>query len=252
MTERHARLGFLVPPGNPTVEPEVFSMAPPGVSVHFSRMIMRGTPGMADGMAERVQTTLDNIDEPVQLLALVRPKVIVMALTASSYLLGREGEAALTQRLEKRTGIPFTSAFVSVVTALNALGVRKVALGTPYGEAITLQCKSALETYEFEVVNQGRLGGTNNIYDESPERAYSLACAVDTPTAEAIFLPGTGFPTIAVLDRLERELGKPVISSTAAMMWNALRIAGIAPVVPGYGRLLAAARHESLGSADQL
>ncbi len=32
------RIGFLVPPGNPTVEPEMAEMAPPGVSLHFTRM----------------------------------------------------------------------------------------------------------------------------------------------------------------------------------------------------------------------
>ena len=37
-----ARLGFLIPPGNPTVEPEMIAMAPPGVSVHFSRSVAIG------------------------------------------------------------------------------------------------------------------------------------------------------------------------------------------------------------------
>jgi maleate cis-trans isomerase len=45
--------------------------------------------------------------------------------------------------------------------------------------------------------------------------------------------------TVEVLDSLEKDIGKPVISSVAAMMWNCLRIAGVQPVIPGYGRLLA-------------
>ena len=39
-----ARLGFLVPPGNPTVETEMIALAPAGVSVHFHRMIARAPP----------------------------------------------------------------------------------------------------------------------------------------------------------------------------------------------------------------
>ena len=53
-----------------------------------------------------------------------------------------------------------------------------------------------------------------------------------------MFLSGVGMPTIEVLERLERELGKPVLSSASAMMWNALRVAGVGAPVPGYGRLL--------------
>ena len=51
---RSARLGFLVPPGNPTVEPEMIEMAPKSVSVHFSRMVAHGPTGMLDGQEERM------------------------------------------------------------------------------------------------------------------------------------------------------------------------------------------------------
>ena len=77
-----------------------------------------------------------------------------------------------------------------------------------------------------------------NIYDETPERAYRLGRAVDKPNADAIFLSGLGMPTITILDTLERDLGKPVISAASAMMWHALRLTGVRQAVPGYGRLL--------------
>lgn len=241
MTGWRARLGFLVPPGNPTVEPEMFSMAPRGVSVHFSRLVAHGTPGDHEGQDARTRSQLDNIDGPLELLRMVRPNVIVMAHTASSYMLGRDGEAALTQRLEKKSGIRFTSAFAGALAAFAALGIRKVALGTPYAEAQTLQGKAALENHGLTVVKYGRLQNVRNIYEETAERGYGLARSVDAPEAEAIFLSGVGMPTVAVLDLLERDLGKPVISAAGAMMWNALRIAGVPPVMPGYGRLFTVA-----------
>jgi maleate cis-trans isomerase len=45
-------------------------------------------------------------------------------------------------------------------------------------------------------------------------------------------------PTIEVLARLERDLRKPVISSASAMVWHALRTAGVKASVHGFGRLL--------------
>ena len=109
---------------------------------------------------------------------------------------------------------------------------------TPYGEDTSLQGKAHLEAHGLQVVGFGRLANVHNIYEETAERAYQLARQVDTPDAEAVFISGTGLPTIAVLDMLEQDLGKPVLSSNAAMMWLALRTARVRQPIPGYGRLL--------------
>ena len=45
--------------------------------------------------------------------------------------------------------------------------------------------------------------------------------------------------TLAIIQVLEDDLGKPVISAASAMMWAALRAAGVNGQRPGYGRLLA-------------
>ena len=73
----------------------------------------------------------------------------------------------------------------------------------------------------------------------SPRRVYGLIRSVDRAEAEAVFVSGVGLPTLDVIGEAEADLGKPVLSSAAAMLWNALRTAGIATPVPGCGRLLA-------------
>jgi len=88
------------------------------------------------------------------------------------------------------------------------------------------------------VVKSDNLKGVTNIYDETAERAYRLARLVDRPEAEAVFLSGTGMPTLPVLEALEQDLGKPVLSSASAMMWHALRSCGVRQPISGYGRLL--------------
>ena len=90
----------------------------------------------------------------------------------------------------------------------------------------------------FELVGYRRLEGVTNIYDETEERARSLALGTDVPTADAVLISGTGLPTAGVLDTLERELGKPVLSSNQAFLWRALRVAGVRTPVRGFGRLL--------------
>jgi maleate isomerase len=234
-----ARLGFLIPPGNPTVEPEMTAMAPQGVSVHFSRMVAHGETGSLSGQEERNRSQIAHIGDTAALLALVKPNVIMLAHTATSYTLGRAAETELLRRLSDQCGVPVATAFASVVAALKALGITRVALGTPYAQETTLKGKALLEEHGFEVVSHGRLENVRNIYDETPERAYRLARTIDTPAVEAVFLSGLGMPTVTILETLERDLGKPVISAASAMMWQALRMTGVGERVSGYGRLLA-------------
>ena len=170
---------------------------------------------------------------------MVRPGVMVMAHTATSYTLGKEAEAALVARMEDRHRLRFITAFGSVVAALRHLGVQRVAYGTPYDLGMTLQGKEHLEQHGFDVVSHGQLPGVTNIYDETAQRAYGLGRQVDVAQAQAVFLSGVGMPTLETLDLLERDLGKPVISAASAMMWNALRAIGVREPVPGAGRLLA-------------
>jgi maleate isomerase len=233
-----ARLGFLVPPGNPTVESEMIALAPRGVSTHFHRMVARGEAGSPAGQSERNRTMIEHLEESALLLAMVKPQAIAVAHTATSYMLGREGERQLLARLEAATGTRVVTAFGAIAAALARLGVRRLAYGTPYAPETTRQGQAHLEAHGFEVVRCERLPGVANIYDETPERAYRLARMVDVPAAQAVLLSGTGLPTLPVLEALEADLGKPVLSSNAAMMWHTLRLAGVGEAIAGYGRLL--------------
>ena len=233
-----ARLGFLVPPGNPTVEMEMIALMPEGVSVHFGRMVAYGVPGSLDGQAERNRTMIEHLDGSVALLAMVKPDIIVVGHTATSYHLGRDREAELLARLTQAAGVRVVTAFGAVVAALERLGVRRVALGAPYSAETTAQGRAHLEAHGFAVARSDNLKGVTNIYDETAERAYRLARSVDTAEAEAVFLSGTGMPTLPVLAMLEQDLKKPVISSNLAMMWHVLRQCGVHQPIQGYGRLM--------------
>jgi maleate isomerase len=233
-----ARLGFLLPPGNPTIEPEMITLTPPGVSVHFHRMVARGVTGSPDGQEERNRMMVESLDDSIEMLAQVRPDIIVLAHTATSYTLGQQREAELLARLGTATGIRVVSAFGSVVAALERLGVKRLALGAPYSAETTAQGRAHLESCGFVVVRSDNLKGVANIYDTTAEQAYQLARSVDSADAEAVFLSGTGMPTIPILATLEQDLAKPALSSNAAMMWYALRSCGVRQPVPGYGRLL--------------
>lgn len=236
-----ARIGVLVPPGNPTVEPELYRMAPPGVTFHFARLSSRpthGPAGAAAGMEERTRAYREGLDGPAQALGEVRPALVLLAHTASSYALGWGQEQPLADRIATLCGAPALLAAQAVRAALQHLGITRLALGTPYPESISRQGKAYWEAAGFRIVGYHRLVGVADIYAETEERAAELARLADEPDAEAVLLSGTGLPTVSVLERLERDLGKPVISSNQACCWRALRLAGVREPVGGFGRLL--------------
>ena len=70
------------------------------------------------------------------------------------------------------------------------------------------------------------------------ETIYHLAKAVDRPESEAIFISCTGLHTFEIIDSLEQDLQKPVITSNQATIWNLLRLSGVRDHIEGYGQLL--------------
>jgi maleate isomerase len=232
------RLGFLVPPQNPTAEDELIAlslaMKPPQVSVHFNRLI--APPDRT--LEERNRVQIERLPESARLLAMVHPKVIVLAHTVMSYMMGRDAEAQMASRIQRESGVPFVSAFGSILAALQHVGARRIAFCAPYAAASVAMAKAHFEAHGIAVVSTGNLEGVKDIYATTSDDAYALARRTDRADADAIVLSGTGMPVLDAIGRLERDLKKPVIAATAAMMWHALRVAGVAAHIRGFGRIL--------------
>src|SRR5215831_8935497 len=93
-----ARIGLLTPNDDAVPESEFWTMAPEGVSVHVSRVLLVDTRTFADP---------PHPDDAIAMLAALPMQAIVLAFTTTSHVLGPEGERALKARLEKRSnGIP--------------------------------------------------------------------------------------------------------------------------------------------------
>jgi maleate isomerase len=188
-------------------------------------------------MERRTLGYLDSLPAAARALAAVRPDRVVLAHTAVSYLTGFGAEPAVIERLEALAGAPASTTARAILDALTHLGARRLALATPYPEAIGAAARAYWEAAGLEVVAH-RQARVDNIYAESEDRAYALGRDADDPRADAVLISGTGLPTAGIVEALERALGKPVVTSQAATLWQALRALGIDEPVRGRGRLL--------------
>jgi arylmalonate decarboxylase len=156
--------------------------------------------------------------------------------------MGWEGPDVMAT-IARLAGAPTFSASDAALTALRALGARRLTLVTPYIELVNQQERSFLEGEGFEVVAMAGmdLGHTQaerrSMSHQPPARTYRLARETDVPEAEAVYLSCTNLPTLEILDLLERDLGKPVVSSNQAMLWYGLRQCGLPDRLTGAGRL---------------
>ena len=230
-----ARIGLIVPSSNTTMEPEFWRMAPEGVSVHTSRVrLSEVTPEALRLMASEAVRAAEE-------LATADVNVIVYGCTSGSLLEGVEWEERLRREIRERAGVEAITTAQAVVEALRALGIRRVAVATPYIDEINSRERSFLERSGFSVIRIRGLGIVRNtdIGRQPPWVAYRLAKEVAREagrSADGVFISCTNFRTIEVIEPLESELQLPVVSSNTASMWLALRTLGIRDRL-GYGRL---------------
>lgn len=233
------RIGLLVPCSNTTAEIEFARMAPEGVSVHTGR-VWQEEPRDDAGKAEKLIAMSRRAPERARELAEVRPAIIVWACTSATFAAGPGSDVEVARAIEQASGVPAITTSTAVALALRTLGVRRIGMATPYIEDIAQREKRFFEATVpgLSILAVHNLGLRENLPKGMlfPEATYQAARAVDAPDAEAIFVSCTNWRAIEIIEPLERDLGKPVITSNQASMWAALARLGVAGP-RGYGRL---------------
>ena len=228
------RIGLLVPSSNTTVEPEFYRALPKDVTLHVARL------PLVQIAADSIAGTADHIETQSRALATADVDIIVLGAAAPSFLKGLGYDREMAKKIEAASGKRATTTSTALIEALKHLGISRAVLGAAYDDKVNAIAKEFLEANGFNVLGAHGLGLVDNLVvgrlDASS--AYDLAKKIDRPDAEAIVLACTNWKTMDVIERLEKELGKPVLSTTQVSIWAALRALGRTEGVPGYGRLL--------------
>lgn len=226
MTEA-LHVGLMVPSNNTTMERELLAWLPAGSSCATQR-IPRGKGLLTP------ETLPDYIAQALQLAkAFDHPDVDVVAYgcTAAGFISGPAGDAALQKNLGAITGKQVVTTARSMVLALQETGATKIALVTPYLDAVNTQLKAFLADGGIEVkrFNSFYVQDTDELGRIQAHQVAKLARETMDDDCEAMFIGCSQLPTCEILADLERGFGRPVMSSIQVTARRAQRAAA-APV----------------------
>jgi maleate isomerase len=235
MTET-VRLGVIVPSVNIVVEEWYPRVVPDGVSVHFARMLI------ADGSSPEKIIAMDREDglRAIGQIASCRPHAVAYGCTASSILQGHAFDERLRSEIRHIAGVPATTAADSIFAACGALGLRRVTVISPYAEAIDAAEHRFFAEGGIETVAGAHLGITDGfrLAKPEPDAILDLALGAWDPQSDGLIAACLNFRSHPIIDALEARIGKPVVTSTQAVLWHLLRLAGVGTPIRGFGRLL--------------
>lgn len=228
-----ARIGFIIPSSNRMVEPQVMHYMPDGVAAHFTRI----------GMTNRHKAPLDQlmprILDATELLADSKCDVTVLQCTGTSMSGGVEMEQHVIAEMERVSGKRALSAASSLTSAFQTLAAKRLVFISETKQAGHDKKVTFLREAGYDILADRAVGLENSeeYCSTPPERWFDEAVALRRDDADAYFISCANIRSIDVIERLEAELGKPVVTSNQAAIWCSLRAAGIDDVVPGLGAL---------------
>ncbi|MGF1477366.1 MAG: maleate cis-trans isomerase [Geminicoccaceae bacterium] len=230
------RIGLLVPTGNTVMEPEFQKWAPEGVSVHANRVYLEDvTPDALLAMERETGMAAEG-------LRTCEVGVIAFGCTSGSFVGGPGYDRRLQMSIETATGISAITTTTAVLNAISSFGVSRIAMATPYTDEINRIEADFLAAQGIEVTAMagGGLTETATIQRLEPSIAYKRAREVDNPAAELLFISCTGFRTAEIINALEADTGKPVVSANQATFWACLDLLHVGEKPQNAGRLLRA------------
>ncbi len=183
----------------------------------------------------------ERLVNPARRLAAAGARALCWACTSGSFAGGVEWARRQVGRLTAETGVPATSASLALAEAVRALGADAVHLLSPYPEPLTAILGRFLAGFGIAVRSAVALdcptGSDSHRLALGPAvRAFAGSLA---PDGLPLVVPDSAVNTLDLVEALEADLGRPIVTANQATLWRGLALLGGSPAVPRLGRLLA-------------
>lgn len=237
-----ALFGILGPSTNTVVQPDFDDMRPPGVTNHYSRIVVQDASAISDEtfMAGTMEISKNTVDA-VEGVKTCSPDYLVMGMSAVTFYGGAEGGQRWRQNIEDVAELKISIGSEALAAALKAYGgIKKIAFLSPYYPVANAEVKNYLSDFGFETVRDHclRCPSWTAIAKVPEETLVRTLNDLNGDDVDALVQVGTNLSMVRLAASAERWLGKPVIAINTATYWHALRANGISDKIAGFGRLL--------------
>ncbi len=231
-----AAFGVVVLEKDETLEPELrLALSDDGVALYHSRI-----PSDEQITPDTLQAMAAEIPRALRLLPLARPlDVVAYACTSASTVIGQAKVAAMIQEVHPTAAA--TNPITAVIAACHQLGVERLGLLTPYTLDVSAAMQALLEEAGLTITAFASFEQASDplVARISPRSVLEGIRQVGSGTGvDAVFASCTNLRTFEILDAAEAAIGKPVVSSNAALAWHMRKLAGLRPRQHAPGHLL--------------
>lgn len=220
----------------------------PGSLEEFIRLMPEGVgvvPVYLDfkrGTEEEFGAALNAVHEKVAELAEEGVDLIHPEGAPPFMIHGFPGEAKITKGWQDEFKIPIVSAAQTQVEALRALGVKKFVGVTYFVGSINDMFTRYFQSAGFEVLAMEGIGGAFLDVPKIPPETileFMKSIAAKHKNADGIYMLGSAWKSVEIIERLENQTGKTVVHAGPARAWGTQLSLGLRHKIKGYGRLLA-------------
>ena len=227
-------IGLIFPPANRPLPDEATRMYPTGV-----KFLVTGL-GLGSMTPEGYDAVIPKVASAAKELRNRGAQGIALMGTSLTFYKGAEFNRDLTQSMHEATGLPCITMSTAIIEGLKAVNGKRLAVATAYEDEVNRRLVAFLNESGFQADSIKGLGLTRIVEKVTEDQLMALCSDVclSAPNADSLLISCGGLVTLGIHVALEKQYKLPVVSSTPAALWAAMRMMGHSGRAPGLGKLL--------------